>query len=101
AARLQPEDLFQDFEVMRNGEGVARILMTEEIEEIVEAGPCDGRKAQRARLMRGKEETVLRVWPFLLRHFVKPLQGMHLPMPERVFQLVVGLRQHQGEVAFL
>src|SRR5882762_2951966 len=39
AARLQPENFLEDSQIMRNGEAVARILVAEEIIEIVETCP--------------------------------------------------------------
>lgn len=81
---------------MWNRKGIAAIFMAEEIIEIVESGPGDRRHTHGAGLMGRQENQVLSIRPFAL--FVEAFQRMHFPVPERVFQLVVGLCQHQRKV---
>jgi hypothetical protein len=50
------EDFLQDFQIVRNVEGVARILMAEEIVEIVKTRPGDGGKTQGTGFVSGKED---------------------------------------------
>src|SRR3546814_1946164 len=61
AARLQPEHLLEDLQIVRDGEGVAAVFMAEEIMEIVETGPGDRRHAHGAGFMGRQEDEFLRV----------------------------------------
>ena len=45
-----------------------------------------------------RKMAVLGVGALGLRHFVEALQAMHLAVPERVFDLVVGFGEHQRAV---
>src|SRR5690606_41471879 len=91
ATGIEREDLFEDAQIVRDGEGIPRILVAEQEVEIVEAGPGDRRKAERAWLVGGEKDAVLRVRTVGLREFVEALQRMHLAVPERVFQFIVRL----------
>src|SRR3569833_71099 len=53
-------DFAQDADVVRNVEGVARVLVREQVVEIVEARPGDAAEAERAGLVRREEQAVLR-----------------------------------------
>lgn len=45
--------------------------------------------------MGGDEDAILRIDTFGLRHLVEAFQAMHLAVPERVLDLVVGLGDDQ------
>jgi hypothetical protein len=96
ATGLQTEDFLEDLQVMRDRKGVAAVFVAEEIVEIVEARPGDRRHAHGAGFVRREENQILGIWPLAL--FVEALQRMHLAMPERIFEFVVGLGQHQRKI---
>lgn len=96
ATGLQAEDFLEDLQIMGDRKSVAAVFMAEEIVEVVEARPGDRRHAHGAGFMRRQENQVLGIWPLAL--FIEAFQRMHLAMPERVFELVVRVRQHQRQV---
>ena len=86
---------------MRDGEGVARVLIAEEIGEVVEARPGDRREAERAGLMRGEEQAVARRRPARRGELVECVECRDLAVEERVLRLRIGGGNDEREIGFL
>src|SRR6185312_9230784 len=91
-------NLPEDADVVRDVEGVARVLVGEQIVEIVEARPGDAAETERAWLVRGEEQAVLGVRPALRGQLEEAFDGMDLAMPERIGGFMVGLGDDQRKI---
>jgi hypothetical protein len=98
ATGVEGEDLLEDVEVVGDVEGVAAVLVAEEVVEVVVAAPRDGGQAERAGLVGGHEDALAGGGHGRPGPLVQALDGVHLSVPERILHLVVGLRDHQGQV---
>mmetsp|Transcript_10140 Transcript_10140/g.31018 ORF Transcript_10140/g.31018 Transcript_10140/m.31018 type:complete len:298 (-) Transcript_10140:572-1465(-) len=89
------EHLLEDPQIVRNLKRVARVLVREQVVEVVEAAPRDRRQTQRARLVRGKKQALGRTGPALRGQFVQLVDARHLAVEQRVLHLPVRARHHQ------
>ena len=81
---------------MRDAEGVFRIFVGKEIDEIIESGPGDARQTKRARFVGRDKHGVLRRWTSVARKPVECVKCGDFTVMERVASLGIGDRYHRG-----
>ena len=96
---LAAEDVADHLLVVRDVEVLAGGLVAEEVVDLLEARPGDGRRAHAARLVGGDEDAVARVEVSLLLEEL--LDAVHFPVPQGGERLVVGGREDERQVGLL
>ena len=74
-ALLDVENLAQDLQIVGDFEGVPRVVVAEEVEEVVKPAPCDGREAERTGFVGRDKNAVLRIGPAFYGQLVESVEG--------------------------